>query len=232
VALLQAPLRSLIAITIPILSRAWKQKDHREISRIYKRSSINLLSFALLLFFCIWLNYTQAISFFGINQSYLEARDVFFILGITTIIEMGTGVNSQIISTSAYWRFELWTSLLLTILIIPLSYFLTIKYGLIGPAFANLISFAVYNSVRYYFLLKKFSLQPFSKKTLEVLAMAILLYLLVYFTMDHIQGIIGLLARTALYTTGFLALMYYRNISPDMKPIIDSIKKRLGMSVS
>ncbi|RYY64509.1 MAG: lipopolysaccharide biosynthesis protein, partial [Chitinophagaceae bacterium] len=57
VALLQAPLRSIIAITIPILSRAWKQKDHKEISRIYKRSSINLLSFSLFAFCCIWLNY-------------------------------------------------------------------------------------------------------------------------------------------------------------------------------
>lgn len=120
IALLQAPLRSIIAVTIPLLARAWKHKDHKEISRIYKRSSINLLSFALFAFFCIWLNYTQAIAFFGINPDYLDARWVFFLLGMVSIIEMGTGVNGQIIGTSSYWRFELWTSLLLTSLIIPL----------------------------------------------------------------------------------------------------------------
>ena len=156
VVLLQAPFRSIVAVTIPVLARAWKQKDHKEISRIYKRSSINLLSFALFVFFCIWLNLTQAIEFFEINPDYLNARWVFFLLGMVTIIEMGTGVNGQIIGTSSYWRFELWTSLLLTVLIIPLSYALTTKYGLIGPAIANLVSFTIYNFVRSWFLWKKF----------------------------------------------------------------------------
>ena len=30
-----------------------------------------------------------------------------FLLGITMIIDMGTGVNAQIIATSTYWKFEL-----------------------------------------------------------------------------------------------------------------------------
>ncbi|MBS1497275.1 MAG: lipopolysaccharide biosynthesis protein, partial [Bacteroidetes bacterium] len=74
VSVLQAPARSIIAVTIPILSRSWKHKDHKEIERIYKRSSINLLSFSMFFFFCIWLNFTDAINFFGINPDYLEGR--------------------------------------------------------------------------------------------------------------------------------------------------------------
>ncbi len=226
VVLLQAPLRSIIAVTIPILSRAWKQRDHKEISRIYKRSSINLLCFALMLFFCIWLNYDAALLFFGINPEYNDAKSIFIILGITAIIEMGTGVSSQIIGTSSYWRFELWTSLLLTVLIIPLSYFLTIQYGLIGPAIANLISFTVYNAVRFFFLWKKFSLQPFSKKTVEIIFFAVALYLVVFFIFQDTGGLLTLVARTGLYVLSFILFLYFRNISPDLKPIIFSIVKR------
>ncbi len=229
VALLQAPLRSIIAVTIPLLARAWKQKDHKEISRIYKRSSINLLSFSLFAFFCIWLNYTQAIEFFGINPDYLDARWVFFLLGLVTIIEMGTGVNGQIIGTSSYWRFELWTSLLLTSLIIPLSYTLTTHYGLIGPAVANLISFTIYNTIRFWFLWKKFGLQPFSKKTAEVIVIAILTYFIVYFIFYTVDGLIGLIGRTASYILIFIPTIYFRNISPDLKPIKNNIFKRLGL---
>ena len=47
VSVLQAPFRSIVAITVPILARAWKDKNHSEILKIYKRSSINLLSFSL-----------------------------------------------------------------------------------------------------------------------------------------------------------------------------------------
>ncbi|RYE21726.1 MAG: lipopolysaccharide biosynthesis protein, partial [Sphingobacteriales bacterium] len=211
------------------LSRAWKQKDHKEISRIYKRSSINLLSFSLFAFCCIWLNYTQAIEYFGINPRYLDAKWVFFLLGMVTIIEMGTGVNGQIIGTSSYWRFELWTSLLLTSLIIPLSYFLTVKYGLIGPAIANLVSFTVYNAVRYWFLWKKFALQPFSKKTAEVFVIAILAYMLIYYCMDQVTGLPGLILRTLFFATAFIIAAYYRNISPDLKPIKAALSKRLGL---
>jgi O-antigen/teichoic acid export membrane protein len=229
VALLQAPFRSMLAVTIPILSRAWKQKDHREISRIYKRSSINLLTFALFVFFCIWLNYTQAIEYFGINPKYLDARWVFFLLGLVTIIEMGTGVNGQIIGTSTYWRFELWTSLLLTALIIPLSYYLTVQYGLIGPAIANLVSFTVYNFTRYWFLWKKFALQPFTSKTPEVIVIAAAVYMLVHLTLDSIPGLGGLAARTTAFAALFGVAVYYRNISPDVKPVVNSLlkKKRL-----
>ncbi len=230
IALMQAPLRSLIAVTIPVLSRAWKQKDHKEISRIYKRSSINLLCFSLLVFFCIWLNYTQAITFFGINPQYHFAKTVFLLLGVTAIIEMGTGVNSQIIGTSAYWRFELWTSLLLTSLIIPLSYFLTKRYGLTGPAIANLVSFTIYNSVRYFFLWKKFALQPFSYKTTESIIAALFIYTIVYFSMNSIEGLPGLILRTATFIILYAGVIYYRNISPDVKPIVNNFLKRIRIS--
>lgn len=226
VALLQAPFRSLVAVSLPILSRAWKQKDHKEITRIYKRSSINLLSFSLLVFFCIWLNFPQAIDFFGINPSYHEARWVFFILGIVTIIEMGTGVTGQIIGTSTYFRFELWTSLLLTIMIIPLSIILTTRYGIIGPAIANLVSFTVYNFVRFWFLWKKFAMQPFSKKTIEALLAATCLYAIVYFLFDNMPGLPGLIVRTLLFAAGFISIAYFRNISPDIRPVVYAIAKR------
>jgi O-antigen/teichoic acid export membrane protein len=227
VVLLQAPFRSIVAVTIPVLSRAWKQKDHKEISRIYKRSSINLLSFALFAFFCIWLNLTQAIEYFNINPKYLDARWVFFLLGMVTIIEMGTGVNGQIIGTSSYWRFELWTSLLLTLLIIPLSYILTTNYGLIGPAVANLVSFSVYNFVRFWFLWKKFNMQPFSRKTAEVILLSVGVYFPVYFTLGELQGLMGLFARTSAFAIPFVVIAYSRNISPDLKPVVNTILKRM-----
>lgn len=229
VSLLQAPYRSIIAITIPVLSRAWKDKDHHQISKIYKRSSINLLSFALFTFFCIWLNYEDAIRFFNINPEYLEGKWVFFIIGMVTIIEMGTGVNSQIIGTSVYWRFELWTSVLLTALIIPLSYILTVKYGIIGPALANLVSFTIYNAIRYWFLWKKFRLQPFSIKTLEIIIYSFIGYIITYYIFNNIFGLSGLIGRTLFFIIFFIIIIYSRNISPDVRPILKTIKKRLGL---
>ncbi len=227
VTILQAPLRSIIAVTIPILSRAWKDKNMNEIERIYKRTSINLLSFSLLAFFCIWLNFSDAINYFGINSDYLEGKPVFFILGIVTIIEMGTGVNGQIIGTSTFWRFELWTSILLTVLIIPLSYTLTVKYGLIGPAIANLVSFSVYNFVRYWFLFKKYKLQPFTLKSFEILIISAAAYSITYISFENLHGLISIIGRCLLYTLLFVSAMHKRKISPDFSPVLKNIGKRI-----
>lgn len=228
VSVMQAPFRSLLAITVPILSRSWKNKDINEINRIYGRSSINLLTFAIFIFFCIWLNFDNAIITFNMNPAYLEGKWVFFILGLVTIIEMGTGVNGQIIGTSTYWRFELWTSLLLTAIIIPLSYILTTRYGIFGPALANLISFSVYNFCRFWFLLKKFKMQPFSKKTLEIIVSSALLYLLIFVLFRNVSGWLGMISTTVCFSVLFCSIVYIRNISPDVKPIILSIAKRFN----
>ena len=228
VSVLQAPFRSIVAVTIPILSRSWKDKNYKEINRIYGRSSINLLSFSLFVFFCIWLNYESAINVFGINPEYLEGRWVFFLLGIVAIIEMGTGVNGQIIGTSTHWRFELWTSLLLTALILPLSYFLTTTYGIMGPAFANLISFSVYNFVRYWFLYRRFNMQPFSLKTLEVIAIAAFSYFVCYYSFNNITGILGMFLRTSCFMLIFIVMVYYRKITPDLQPILNAVSQRIN----
>jgi len=147
---------------------------------------------------------------------------------MVTIIEMGTGVNAQIISTSTYWRFELWTGLLLTALIIPLSYILTVKYAIMGPAIANIISFTIYNTIRYVFLWKKFNMQPFSSKTIEVIMISGIDYLLCYLLFDKMEGLIAMILRTALFAALFIATIYWRNISPDLKPIAASLLKRVN----
>ena len=226
--LMQAPFRSIVAITIPILSRAWKDKDTKEIGRIYQRSSINLLSFSLFIFILIWLNFSNAISFFNINPEYLNGKWVFFIMGLVTIIEMGTGVNSQIIGTSTYWRFELWTSLLLTAMIIPLSYTLTVKFGILGPALSNLISFIIYNLVRILFLWKKFGLQPFTAKTIEVLIIATIAYLASHLLFGNSTGLITMLGSSAVFAVVFLSAVYYRNISPDLNPVLQTLRSKFS----
>ncbi len=226
VSLMQAPFRSIIAVTIPVLSRYWKAKNVKEIKLIYQRSSINLLTFALFIFYCIWLNYTDAINFFNIDAEYLTGKWVFFILSIVAVIEMGTGVSGQIIGTSTYWRFELWTSLLLTCLIIPLSYILTVKYGILGPAIANLISFSVYNAIRMQFLWKKFHMQPFNTKTAEIIIISLLLYLVTYFAFNNLHGLSALLLRTIVFTILMATCIYFRNISPDVKPVFQSLMNR------
>jgi O-antigen/teichoic acid export membrane protein len=226
--LMQAPQRAVISAAIGPLSQAWKDKDYGKINRIYGRSAINQLLFAAAMFCLIWLNFTDGVRTFGLRETYLQAQWVFFFLGISRIIDMGTGLNSQIIGTSTHWRFEFISGLILLALTLPLNWLLTRYYGVVGPAYSNLISFTVYNAIRFGFLWKNFRMQPFSWKTLHTLVLAAACFLISYLLFRDGEGIVWILARSltfiALYGTGAVLL----KLSPDIGPVWGTVKKRLG----
>jgi len=105
--MIQVPQRGIIAASIAHLSKAWKDKNRELISRIYQRSSINQLIFAAGFFCLIILSFTDAVTTFQLKGTYLDAYYVVILLGLSKVVDMGTGVNSQIIAHSTYWRFEM-----------------------------------------------------------------------------------------------------------------------------
>ena len=111
--LIQAPQRGIISSSLGALSQAWKDKDMKRINRIYHSSSINQLIFSVGMFALIWLNFTDGVFTFHLQEGYIDARWVFFYIGLMRIVDMGTGVNSQIINTSTLWRFDFFTGVIL-----------------------------------------------------------------------------------------------------------------------
>lgn len=227
--IIQAPQRGIVSAAMPHLSRAWKEKNMELLQKVYQRSSINQLLFACGIFLLIWLNFRDGVTTFGLKPVYLDAAWVFFVLGITVIIDMGTGVNAQIIVTSTYWKFELISGVVLLIIMLPLTYLLTKQYGIIGPAFATLVSMSIYNLIRIIFLWKKFRLFPFSVQSVYTLLLAAMCYCACYFLFQNMTGIPGMFVRSivfiALYSTG----TFYLQLSPDMHPVLQNFQKRLGI---
>ena len=79
---IQAPQRSIIAVSIPHLSKAWKDKNMALLQKIYQRSSINLLIFSCGIFLLIALNYIEAVQTFGLKDAYLQGFSAFILLGL------------------------------------------------------------------------------------------------------------------------------------------------------
>lgn len=224
--IIQAPQRSVVSATTSHLSIAWKTKQLQQIQTIYTRSSINLLLVATILFVLIALNYTDAVIAFNINKEYLLGFVPFLFLGLTRVVDMGTGVNAQIIGTSNYWRFELYSGCVLLIFMLPLSYILAKQFDILGPCIASLISTCIYNCIRVGFLWKKFKLFPFTPKSVNVLNMAIIVFCVTWLLFRNVHGFSGLFVRTILATVLFIVGIYILKPSPDIKPIIESVKNR------
>jgi O-antigen/teichoic acid export membrane protein len=226
---IQAPQRGIVAASITHLSRAWKEKNMALLQRVYQRSSINQLVFASGLYMLIALNYTEAVKALQLKDIYLDGFNAFLLLGLMRIIDMGTGVNAQIIATSNYWKFELVSGVILLVLMLPLTYILTIRYDLLGPAIANLISITVYNAVRIIFLWKKFRLFPFTIQSVYTVLLALGVWAVCYYSFRGIHGFPGLILRSIVFAIIYIGGTIYLKLSPDIKPVMETVKKKLGI---
>jgi len=225
--LVQAPQRGAVAASIPVLSRAWKSKDYEKINLIYQRSGINLLIVSLGIFLVIWLNYVDAVQTFKLKPAYIESVWIFFFLGIARVIDLGTGVNSQIIGTSVFWRFEFISGMILLSLAVPLNYYLVKHYGVIGAGYSAVISYSVYNTIRILFLKRKFNMHPFSRKTIYVVLWAFFIYGLCYFSFINMHGIIAMILRSVVFIALYVAAIVYFDLTPDILSVWVNMKSRV-----
>lgn len=224
---IQVPQRSLVAASIPVLSRAWKEKKLDTIDRIYKRSSLNLLLISTFIFSLIFLNYDDAVVALNLKPEFAAGKWVVFVLGLKNIIDMGTGVNGQIIGTSVYWRFDFFSGVVLLLIIIPLNIWLVKEFGIMGAAWSNLAAYIVYNTLRIAFLHKRFGLQPFTSQTGITLAHNVGVFLVVYLLFRDADGWMGMIMRSVTFVALFVPSAFWLKLSPDLEPVWQSIKYRL-----
>ena len=224
---IQAPQRGIVAASLVHLSRAWKEKDMALLQRVYQRSSINMLIFGCCLFALIALNYTEAIITFQLKDTFLLGFNAFILIGFTRLVDMGTGVNAQIIGTSTYWKFELFSGVILLIIMLPLTYILTREYDILGPAIATFISVTIYNGIRILFLWKKFRLFPFTMRSAYTLLLAAACFTVCYLLFSAMHGLPGMVLRSLVFCLLFGTGVIYGQLTPDIKPVLQAMRKRL-----
>jgi O-antigen/teichoic acid export membrane protein len=225
-AAMEIPQRSITSISIPILAEAWKNKDMRRISSIYSKSISNLLVIALGMFGLIWLNIHNLVNFLNHLASkgsgdYQIISSLVFVMGLSKVLDLSTGVNGQIIGTSNYWRFDFYTNVFYTVLSIPLNFVLIKYFGLMGLAYSNLIALSLYNVSRYIFLFKKFGMQPYQLKHLAVLLICLSIYWGIHYVPQSPNLYLDILVRSSLFIFLFAPIVYFSKVAPDLMNIVE-----------
>ena len=229
-AILEIPQRSLNSISIPVLASSWKNKDFANIKHIYHKSVSNLLAIGLLLFGLIWLNTDNLVNFLNWVSNkeaggYDAISKLIFILGLAKLIDLATGVNSQIIGTSNFWKFDFFTNLFYILLSLPLNYYLIKNYNLEGLAYSNLIALCLYNSIRFLFLYKKFKLQPYTYKHGLFLVLSIGLILLVHQIPSVNNIVANIFLQSTIFGISFYLLVSWINPAPEALEIVNNFFK-------
>jgi len=223
----EIPRRAISQLSSPLISRAFHDEDVQEIDHIYKRTSINLLIAGSLVFALIYVNLDNIFYLIPNWQRFESGKIVVVIIGLAKLIDMASGVNTEIIIMSRYYRFNLIAIVMLAILTIITNLWLIPIYELKGAAIATAISLVFYNFVKFLFILIKLKIQPFSIKTLLVILIALFNVILMAYTPSTGHYIFDIILHSTIICILFLILNYWMKTSEDLIELFHSIWRKI-----
>jgi O-antigen/teichoic acid export membrane protein len=223
---IEIPTKSITQIAGPIISKAWEEDNLIEIDTIYKKASVNLFMIGSLLFLGIWYLIDDLISLSTNPESFINARMIFFFLGIGKLIDMITSVNTQIIVYSEKYKFNLLFLSILAVSNIILNFIMIPRYGIVGAAIATTISMVAYNIMKVVFIYKSFNLHPFSQGSFKILLLLVTLTLGFYIFPTEWHPIVSILVKGSFVTLIFLPIAYFWNISEDANELVRSTLRK------
>ena len=231
ISVLQMPYKAMFSATFPVLAAAFKDNDAEKVKDIFNRSSLNMLVGATFMVVLIFCNLNNAIAL--MPSGYEIIKPLYAILIIGCFTDMATGMNSQILSISLYYRFNFYSSAILVVLLVALNLVLIPRIGIYGAAWSNSIALMLFNIAKFLFAWKKLDLQPFSKNTLLVLLAGIPALVVGYYfpylfnPMRHIymHSFIDAAIRSSLVLIVYLLMLFWLKPSKDLEDYVHSIKK-------
>lgn len=221
--LIAIPARGVYRISTVIVAESWKENDLKNIQKVYSKSAINLLIIGGYIFIVGWFCIDPVLEFL---PDYKSGKYAFFFLGLAKVIELGTGVNTEIIDTSEKYKYNTYFNVLLAILAIVFNYFLISTYGIIGAAIASFLAMTVINFLRGAFLYKVYRFLPFSGeyfKSMLVIVLFITLGSLLDYEADPILKIIINVLTVSL---SFWIVIIKLKLSQDINDWILKMKSR------
>ena len=93
-----------------------------------------------------------------------------------------------------------------------------------GVALATAGTLTFYTICRLIFIRYRFNMSPFTIKTAYALLLVTGSYLLTWFLLHNIHGIIGILLRSTLFSGLFFTGVFFLQLTPDLPQFIEVAK--------
>ncbi len=222
---IELPRRSIGQIAIPFVAQAWKDENLEKINLLYKKTALNQMVAGLGLFLLVWLNIDSILLF--LPEIYRTGKWVILFIGLARVIDMSMGINTEILATSKYYKWDLPLKILLIVLSIILNFYWIPIWGINGAALATLAAFVIYNILRAILLWQMFKFIPFTFGQLKCLIIALLTFGLVFYlpSIDHF--IIDIIFKSMLISILYGGGMVYFKVSEDINQAINNILQKI-----
>ncbi|MBP7470837.1 MAG: oligosaccharide flippase family protein [Flavobacterium sp.] len=224
---ISVPSRAMHQIVYPITAKLMHENKHDEMDVLYKKTSINLQMVGGYVMLGIFVNINMLYEM--VPEEYAGGILVVFMIGLSKYFDLILGNNNAIIFNTKYYRAVLFLGVLLVVLTVGLNMVFIPIYGIIGSAFATLLSITLYSLAKLLFVVKRLHLYPFTMQTLYSLALTFVLFVAFYFWEFPFNPIISIVLKSILMTIAYVYLNYKFVISTEINEVIDNVLKKLKL---
>lgn len=221
--MVSVPYRSVTAIASPQLSRAIKEENRDECSRLISQVTRNLLLIGGFILLLIWINIDLIYHILPNGETYAQAKEVVLILGISQLVMATFSICLTTLNYSRYYAVSLLLSLILTVGAILLNNYLVPTRGMEGAALSNLLSYAGYFLLIIITVIALCRVRVVDKQWLYSLVL-----LIVLFAINH--GWLTFLPATNIWTDSILRsliiigggawMAYKAKLSPEINALL------------
>ncbi|QNM85925.1 lipopolysaccharide biosynthesis protein [Polaribacter pectinis] len=232
---IEAPSRAMMNILQPLTSQTLNEDNNKEVASLYKKSSINLLLISGLFFVLINTNIYQLFNL--LPKEYAGGTLVVLMISSLKLYNGFLGNNGAIINNSKFYKITLPISIMMALSVYLLNklFYYQLGFGTNGLALATLIVILSANTYKIYFVKKKFSMTPFTDKTLKMIAIIVVLYFgfnfwdfpidNIYIWNLPIHPAINIILKSILITIVYLFLIFKLNISSELDILLKKYYK-------
>jgi O-antigen/teichoic acid export membrane protein len=227
---IDVPRKALSSIASPLISESMKNKNFVHIKEIYQKTALLQLLLGVYLLAGVW---ACADSLFDLmpsnNELYRSGKYVILYLGIARLVDMATGVNSEIITYSEHYRFNLVSLVGMALLNIGFNFLFIASWGLnlgiVGSALATLVTMLVFNIWKLIFIYQKIKIHPLQLRMLIILLLGIIAWILAWLTPSVFSPILSIIIKGSIVTLVYWVGILYFKISDDVNGMF---KKGIG----
>ncbi len=213
-----APGRALHQAAMPAVADAWKRRDMPVLRVIYQRSSLVQTVVSGFLFLLMWMSIDDLFTL--LPAEYAGAAGVALVIGLAYLLNSMVGLSVGIISMSRSYRLDAMSSIALLVLNGVANYFLVRSMGIVGAAWATLLSIVLVNSFRTGWLRWRYGLWPFSLRTVAALLLIAAIALVFPWVPLTGEPMVDVVLRSGMITLAYWPVVHVLGLIPELGQLL------------
>lgn len=218
--LIEIPMGGIASISGPLISQHLKNNEMVALDELLKKASNSLFLSGVFIFIILYAIFPDLILISNKPAVFEDGLIIFTVIGVAKLIDMVTSLNTHTISYSKYYTYNLYFVIITSLSNLFFTYYFTKNYGIVGTSISILLSITVFNALKFLVLRIKMNLNPFSKSTLRIIAIFVILIILINFLTLTFTPLINIIVKGGIIFMVFLGLVKILKPSDDVDELL------------